>query len=271
METDSFFYRLLKQVPQTLFELLQLPAEQALAYRFDSVELKKSLRIDGLFLPGDPKLPLYAVEVQFQPSAAFYANLFAKVFCYLEENNPAQDWRAVAIFPTRSVEPGQIKPFEDLLRSKRVYRVYLDELLRSAEPTLSLGLLQLVSIPVDEVKELANRLLGRAKREIADSEKRGKVVELAEELLMRRFSHMNREEIRAMFHLAELRDTRVWQEAHEEGREEGLEKGREEGQLLARRDMVRKCKAKGMSAKAIAELMGVSIREVNRLAKDDPA
>ena len=67
METDSFFYQLLKQLPETLFELLELPAEWALAYRFDSVELKKSLRIDGLFLPNRPKLPLYFVEIQFQP------------------------------------------------------------------------------------------------------------------------------------------------------------------------------------------------------------
>ena len=51
METDAFFYQLFKQLPATLFELLGLPPEQAQGYRFDSVELKKSLRIDGLFLP----------------------------------------------------------------------------------------------------------------------------------------------------------------------------------------------------------------------------
>ena len=38
METDSFFCQLLKQLPQTLFELLGLPAKQARGYRFDSVE-----------------------------------------------------------------------------------------------------------------------------------------------------------------------------------------------------------------------------------------
>jgi Protein of unknown function (DUF2887) len=99
METDSFFYQLLKQLPETLFELLGLPPERARSYRFDSVELKKALRIDGLFLPNRRSLPLYFVEVQFQPVAKFYANLFAKVFSYLDENDPGQDWKAVAISP----------------------------------------------------------------------------------------------------------------------------------------------------------------------------
>jgi len=49
METDLFFYQLLKQLPETLFQLLGLPAEKARAYRFDSVEVKKSFRIDGCF------------------------------------------------------------------------------------------------------------------------------------------------------------------------------------------------------------------------------
>ena len=73
METDSFFCQLLKQLPQTLFELLGLPAKQARGYRFDSVEVKKSFRIDGLFLPRRASMPLYFVEVQFRSLATFYA------------------------------------------------------------------------------------------------------------------------------------------------------------------------------------------------------
>ena len=144
METDSFFYQLLKQLPQTLFELLDLPAELARTYRFDSVELKKSLRIDGLFLPTKPNLPLYFVEVQFQTSARFYANLFGKVFWYLEENDPAQDWLAVAVFPNRSAEPKHLRPYEELVHSQRVKRIYLNEHPISDDPPPGLGILQLV-------------------------------------------------------------------------------------------------------------------------------
>lgn len=105
METDSLFYQLFQHLPETLFELVGLPAARAKGYRFGSVELKKALRVDGLFLPGKSQLPIYFVEVQFQRSPKFYANLFAKVFCYLEENDPNQEWVAVAIFPSRAEEP----------------------------------------------------------------------------------------------------------------------------------------------------------------------
>ena len=115
-----------KQLPQTLFELIDLPAARAKSYRFDSVEVKKAFRIDGLFLPNKASLPLYFVEVQFQRQPKFYANLFAKVFCYLEENDPKQEWVAVAIFASRHEEPKHLRPYEDLLQSKRVKRIYLD-------------------------------------------------------------------------------------------------------------------------------------------------
>jgi predicted transposase YdaD len=66
METDSFFCQLFKYRPETLFELLGEPSVRAKSYRFDSVELKKSFRIDGLYLPRSLNLPLCFVEVQFQ-------------------------------------------------------------------------------------------------------------------------------------------------------------------------------------------------------------
>ena len=187
METDSFFCQLLKQLPETLFELLGLPPERASAYRFDSVELKKSLRIDGLFLPKKPGLPLYFVEVQFQRSPKFYANLFAKVFCFLEENDPGQDWATVALFESRRTEPLQLGPYDALLNSRHVVRIYLDELTVPADPPFGLGLLQLVSVSEPEVKGLVRRLIHKAEKGIVDSDLRSKVIELVEGLLLRRF------------------------------------------------------------------------------------
>jgi predicted transposase YdaD len=58
METDSFFYQLLKQLPETLFALLDQPLAHAADYRFDSLEVKKSYRLDGLFVPASPELPV---------------------------------------------------------------------------------------------------------------------------------------------------------------------------------------------------------------------
>lgn len=259
METDSFFCQLLKQLPQTLFELLGLPPERAAAYRFDSVELKKSLRIDGLFVPTESSLPLYFVEVQFQRSAKFYANLFAKVFCYLEENDPGKDWTAVALFESRRMEPTQLGPYDALLNSRHVVRIYLDEYQTPADPPLGLGVLQLVAAPEADMKHLVRRLVDKAEHEVADSDLSQKVIELVEGLLLRRFTQLNREEIRVMFELHDLKESKVWQEAHQTGREEG--------RVAERQEMVRNCLADGMSLKEIARLMRIPLKEVRRLAK----
>jgi predicted transposase YdaD len=95
----------------------------------------------------------------------------------------------------------------------------------------------------------------RAKDEIADREQGRKVIELAEELLIRRFSTYQREENRKMFKLANIRDTAVWKEAHEEGK------------VLAKQEMVRNCMANGLSLKQVAKLLKLPLKEVRRLAK----
>lgn len=266
MESDSFFCQLFKQLPQTLFELLDQPVTRAKSYRFDAVELKKSFRIDGLFIPDKSSLPLYFVEVQFQRMQRFYANLFAKVFCYLEENDPSQEWVAVAIFPSRNIEPKHLRPYEDLLHSPRVKRVFLDEHPLVANPPLGLGILQLVSASLNQAESIVPRIARRAKAELSDSDLQSKVLELLETILFRRFSQFSRQEIRMKFQLHEVRDTRYWKDAHEKGIEKGIEKGKS----LATQEIAENLLAQGMSAKKVAELTKMPIDEVRRLSKSRP-
>ena len=78
-----------------------------------------------------------------------------------------------------------------------------------------------------------------------------------------------------MFKLHDIRKTRVWQEAYEEGRQEGLEVARQErrqkwievGRVLERKRVVPLLKSNGYSLKDIAELLKISVAEVRRLAK----
>jgi predicted transposase/invertase (TIGR01784 family) len=187
VESDSFFYQLFQQLPRTFFELLGLSAMHAKSYRFASVELKKAFRIDGLFVPKKRRLPIYFVEVQFQRLPTFYANLFAKVFSYLEENDPTQEWIAVAIFPTRKEEPKKLGPYDDLLKSPRVKRVYLQDVTNIVDPPIGLGLLKLLFATETEAEALAPEVARQAELELADSELSLKVVELVERLLILRF------------------------------------------------------------------------------------
>ncbi len=271
METDAFFCQLFKQLPQTLFQLIDLPAARVKSYRFDSVELKKSLRIDGLFLPKRASLPLYFVEVQFQRVQKFYANLFAKVFCYLDENDPKQEWVGVAVFASRAEESKHLAPYEDLLKSKRVKRIYLDELGKLKNPPVGLGVLQLVFASMSQARELTPRLVDKAKKELADGDLQTKVVELVEELLMSKFPEFGRLEIRMKFKLHDIRESKVWKEAHDEGaekgREEGMEKGMEKGKLIAKQEIIQGFLAGGMTPARIAELLKLTVDDVNRLAE----
>jgi predicted transposase/invertase (TIGR01784 family) len=268
METDSFFYQLLKQLPETLFALLGEPLTRVADYRFDALEVKKSYRLDGLFVPARADLPVYFVEVQFQRARRFYANLFAKVFSYLEANDPEQEWMAVALFPNRAAEPKRQEPYDDLLASRRVRRIYLDELKTSGGAPPGLTILQMATSAQNETPELVSRLLRRARQE-PDCERADVIVELMEEVLIRRYHELDRVEIRRMFKLHDIRKTRVWQEAHEEGIkigiEEGIEKGIEKGRALEKRQLVERLQANGQTLKEIAHLLGTSVAEVRRL------
>ena len=94
-----------------------------------------------------------------------------------------------------------------------------------------------------------------------------------EEVLIRRYHELDRVEIRRMFKLHDIRKTRVWREAHEEGIEKGIEKGIEEGiekgiekgRSLEKQQTVERLQANGQTPRDIAHLLGISLAEVRRL------
>ncbi len=130
MKTDSIFYRLFQELPNIFFELIGNSPDEASSYEFASVEIKQTaFRIDGVFIPAQGSdNPIYFVEVQFQPDSEFYARFFAEIFLYLRQNKPRNDWRAVVLYPTQSLNTGDRKHYRELFASQRVSRVYLDEL-----------------------------------------------------------------------------------------------------------------------------------------------
>jgi predicted transposase/invertase (TIGR01784 family) len=109
MKRDAIFYQFFQRFPALLFTLLEHPPEQAQGYRFESVEVKEpNFRIDGIFLPppeASPKV-IYFAEFQFQNDGTLYDRLFAEAHQYLHRNPGVyDDWYAVMIFPSRSLEP----------------------------------------------------------------------------------------------------------------------------------------------------------------------
>lgn len=171
MRRDTIFYQLFKRSPTLLFELLQSAPDRATEYRFDSVAVKEpKFEIDGVFLPPDSENPgvVFFCEVQFQPDPILYERLFGESFVYFYQNREQfSDWRAVMIYPSRTIEQSRTLPYEDLLHSHRTTRIYLDEL--GDIESLPLGVALMVLTIVDEqiAPQVARELLARSAREIS--------------------------------------------------------------------------------------------------------
>ncbi|MDJ0549847.1 MAG: Rpn family recombination-promoting nuclease/putative transposase, partial [Microcystis sp. M49637_WE12] len=104
MKTDSIFYRMFLDFPDSFFELIERPDAIVSNYRFTSQEVKQlAFRLDGLFLPLDnlENSPFYLVEVQFQKDEDLYYRLFSELFLYLRQYKPLSPWQIVVIYPSR--------------------------------------------------------------------------------------------------------------------------------------------------------------------------
>jgi predicted transposase YdaD len=89
---------------------------------------------------------------------------------------------------------------------------------------------------------------------------------------------LSRKEIAAMFGLSELKQTRVYQEAKEEGKEEGVQIGRQEGVQIGRQEGVRLGEAKllirllsrrfgNLSPSQQERIAALSLEELERLGE----
>ncbi|BAY21776.1 hypothetical protein NIES2100_15330 [Calothrix sp. NIES-2100] len=255
MKTDSLFYRLFQELPSIFFELIGNPGEEANDYRFSSVEIKQtSFRIDGVFLPIQTNdRPIYFVEVQFQQDDEIYSRLFAEICLYLRHNKPQNDWNAVVLYPNRIVDTGDIKHYREFFFSHRVRRIYLNELGETATLPIGIATLKLVVEESDTAIIQARELIERTKQEI-NSQLQQQLLQLIETILVYKFPNMSREEIEAMFGLSELKQTRFYQEAFQEGREQGERSGK----LKAVLPML----SAGLTVEQIAAALELSVEEV---------
>ena len=225
MRRDSIFYQLFRQSPALLFELLEQPPENAGEYRFDSVAVKEpKFEIDGVFLPPETEVPgvVYFCEVQFQRDERLYERLFAELFLYFYRNRDRYaNWQAVIVYPDRRIEQREILPYQALLNSAQVQRVYLVELGDLTELPLGVALMVLTTVDEGEAPDAARALLVRAGRAALSEAASRAIMEMITTIMVYKFTHLSRQEIERMLGIT-LQETRVYQEAKEEGRQEAL-------------------------------------------------
>ncbi|MDD1449493.1 DUF4351 domain-containing protein, partial [Dolichospermum sp. ST_sed8] len=84
--------------------------------------------------------------------------------------------------------------------------------------------------------------------EIVDATIKRDIVELLETVLLSKFSNLTRQEIEAMFLLSDIKQTRVYRDARQEGRQEGIQEGRQEGRQEGIQEGIQKGRQEGIQA-----------------------
>src|SRR5439155_6108346 len=118
----------------------------AARYQYRALEFKEtSHRADGVFEPKEPGLPVYFLEVQFYPLPSVYADVLAKVYTYLKQNDPNQPYCAVVLFGSRALQPSAAPPYQPLLNAGLLRPIFLDEAPAVADAPLGLSILYLIT------------------------------------------------------------------------------------------------------------------------------
>jgi predicted transposase/invertase (TIGR01784 family) len=242
VKTDSIFFRIFQTLPSILFELLGEPAELGQNYEFKSVEVKQTaFRIDGVFVPqpASAEQTVIFVEVQFQRDEYLYDRMFSEIGMYLAQNRGTVDWKAIAIFPRRSLEPKNQWRHRTMLQGEQFMVIYLEDLLKIRSESLGVQILQLIVAKPSKSKRYVQNIVSQLSHK-TNSQNQA-IIELVSTVMVYKFPELSREAIESMFSVSELKQTRVYRDAMDEGRIEGRVEGRtEEAQALVLRLLARR-------------------------------
>lgn len=165
--------------------------------------------------PDAPDQTIWFIEVQFQKDPHFYHRFFAEIALFLDQHPHTVDWQAVVLFPHRNIEPGQTHLHRAQLNSNQVHRIYLNEL--ESRDTLGISLIQLILADATNAVSQAQALMARSRSQGQQDSKITAIIRLIETIMIYKFPQLSREEIERMFGLSELKQTKVYQEALQEG------------------------------------------------------
>ena len=222
MKSDSLFYQIFQKLPELLGQLLGDDSTDG--YSFTSIEVKGlARRIDGLFVPplDKPLQPLYFAEIQFQTDEKLYERLFTETFLYLGQYQPQKFWYCVAVWGSQNLDKGIPRHYQQQHEAGLLKIVYLDQL--PDRPTIGINLLRLVKAPIKdplEIREEVIQLRQTAQNSLSPSKTR-EIIELIDNAILCKFPQLTQEELRKMFDLVEIQQTRVYQDAKLEGKLEG--------------------------------------------------
>ena len=176
----------------------------------------------------------------------FMTASFPVYFFTSANNKPINPhWYIIIIFDRRSNDTDIPQRYGEIAR-ERLTRIYLDQIGETEQKSLGFGILKLVVEPPQTAGGLAQNLIARSKRELEDTVGRKQIRELIETIIIYKFPQLSYQEIETMLNLQEIKQTRVYQEAKEEGKLEGIKKGKLEGIKEGKLEGIKKGKLEGI-------------------------
>ncbi|HEX3149464.1 MAG TPA: Rpn family recombination-promoting nuclease/putative transposase [Gemmataceae bacterium] len=265
MKRDPLFFELFKELPGCFFQLIGRPESDAQRFELEAIEYKAtSVRLDGVFRPREATIdPVYLWEVQYYSSNKVYANLLTKIGHFLDHGDPAQDWVAVVIYPSRTTEQKNLHPYRSLIESDQLVRIYLDELPPARPDQYEFGILELIAAKPEAALSKAKALVPRVKAAQRPKHFERLLLQFIETVILYQFPQWSRNEVEKMLQVTDIRQTRVYQEALEEGREEG----RVEGRVEVLEELAKKMIKLGRPVSEITQLTGLTTAQVRKLTK----
>jgi predicted transposase/invertase (TIGR01784 family) len=194
-----------------------------------------------VFLPPEGELPgiVYFCEVQFQRDQQLYERLWSESSRYFYQNRPRfTDWQAVVIYPSRQREQHDLHPHRSLLSGGQLHRIYLDELGDAETLPLGLALMVLTTLSPKKMTKAAKVLLARSAQEVPNPIANHAIMDMISTIMVYKFTHLTRQEVETMLG-TRLQETRVYQDAKQEGIEQGIEQGIERQRSLIFRLLTR--------------------------------
>ena len=124
-----------------------------------------------------------------------------------------------------------------------------------AENSVGIATVQLIVAQQEQAISLAQSLIERVRAETFQQQSQADILQLIEAILVYKLPQLSREEIEAMFSLDDLKQTRVYQEALEEGRQQ------------AKLELVPFLISLGISLEEIAARLGLELEQVQQAAQ----
>jgi len=221
------FHDLFRDRPDLVFQLAGDNSPRNGSYGFDSPTVKEStFSIDGVLTPPPyaSDLPIVFVEVQgyrenkknkSTENFSFYHRFFTEINLYLNDYQPVNNWRAIAIFLEKRLDPKLPEHYSEYDKNPRLTRVYLNRLdPKIVQNSLEIEILGLIGTKPAQVPKKAQEIANKVYKG-TDAGETERIIELLVKTLVYKLPDESREEIKAMLQL-DLKNTRFYKEIAEE-------------------------------------------------------